>query len=396
MPTAILDVDLRQAPSELTVDHGYSKVLLLLRLDGVPVGQVRLPARDGRVLAPDLAGTLIEAAGSIYWEQLLSTALGLTPDGLPEHDPPSCTVAVCTRERPEELRHCLTAIAALPPDGHEVLVVDNAPTSDATLRVVELFPGVRYLREDRPGLDVARNRALREARGEIVAFTDDDARPDRGWLPALARNFEDPAVLCVNGLTMPLELETPAQELFEQLSPFGRGFARKVFDAQSHSPHHTGAMGAGVNMAVRRDPVLTRLAGFDEALDAGTPTQSGGDHDLFTRVLTAGYRIVYEPGALVWHHHRRDWRSLRKTLQGYGTGVYAVWTKSFLVDGELMVPRHSWGWFLHDQLPALGRALLRRPGTRSLRLILAELWGCALGPAAYLRSRHLVRSTRPS
>jgi GT2 family glycosyltransferase len=293
---------------------------------------------------------------------------------------------VCTRDRADELARCLAAVSALPDDAQEVLVVDNAPSTDATRQVVERFPAVRYVREDRPGLDVARNRALREARGDVVAFTDDDALPDPGWLRGLARNFEDPLVLCATGLTMPAELDTDAQDAFERESPFGRGFVRRVFDVETHGPHRAGPMGAGVNMAVRRS-VLERLGGFDEALDAGTPTRSGGDHDFFTRVLTAGYRVVYDPAALVWHRHRRDPRALRATIQGYGTGVYAALTKSLLVDRELSAPLVAWGWFRYDQLPALLRSLLRRRRRRSLRLIMAELWGCALGPWAYLVSR---------
>jgi GT2 family glycosyltransferase len=386
MPAAILDVDLDSLPSELCLDGRHSEALVLVRFRGRPIGQARLPAERGRVLAPDVHQTLARACGWTYWEQRLGAALGITHDGFPEHGRPRCTVAVCTRDRPNDLRGCLAALSALPDDGQEVLVVDNAPTTDETLKVVEDFAGVLYAREDRPGLDVARNRALREARGDVVAFTDDDAMPDKGWLRGLARNFEDPLVLCAAGLTMPAELDTDAQDSFERESSFGRGFARRVFDAATHDPHHSAPMGAGVNMAVRRS-ILARLGGFDEALDAGTPTRSGGDRDLFTRVLAAGYRVVYDPAALVWHRHRRDPRALRSAIQGYGTGVYAALTKSLLVDGELKAPLLAWGWFRHNQLPALFGSLLRRPRRRSLRLILAELWGCALGPWAYLISR---------
>jgi GT2 family glycosyltransferase len=392
MPTAILDVDLRQLPPALTVAPRYREALVLIRLDGRPIGLTRLKVDRGQVLAPALRDTLQRASGSLYWKQWVAGAIGASRDGYPPHPSPTCTIAVCTRERPAELVHCLAAIAQLPDDGQEVIVVDNAPRTDATFKVVGRFPGVHYVREDRPGLDAARNRALREARREIVAFTDDDARPDKGWLRALAANFEDPQVLCVTGLTMPLELETYAQEWFEQESPFGRGFTRRVFDAGNHNPLHSGPIGAGVNMAMRRS-VLPQLGGFDESLDAGTPTQSGGDHEFFTRVLAAGYRVTYDPSALVWHHHRRGWKALGTTLQGYGTGVYAAWTRSLLVDREFPVLLMAWGWFRHHQLPGLIRSLLRLPRRRSLRLILAELRGCAVGPWAYLRSRRRTRST---
>jgi glycosyltransferase involved in cell wall biosynthesis len=394
MPIAILDLELSRLPGELNVPPSCREALVLIRLDGRPIGQVRLPARDGQVLAPDLAVTLIDACGMTYWDTRVRTALGLSHES-PGYRPPRATIAICTRERADELEHCLSAISRLPDDGHEVLVIDNAPRTEATRRVVERFPGVRYVLEPRPGLDVARNRALREAKHEVVAFTDDDARVDPGWLRALMRNWEDPLVMCVTGLTMPAELETPAQEWFERHSTLGRGFLRRVFEATTHNPLHSGPIGAGVNMAVRKPFVLERLRGFDEALDAGTPTQSGGDHDLFTRILAAGFRVVYEPGALVWHRHRREWSALRKTLQGYGTGVYAAWTKGLLVDRELTAPRLAWGWFRHDQLPGLVRSLMRRPNRRSLRLTLLELWGCALGPWAYLVSARRARAYRP-
>jgi glycosyltransferase involved in cell wall biosynthesis len=394
MPTAILDVDLSRLPAELLVPPSYRAVSILIRLDGCPLGQVVLPVRDGRVLAPDLSNTLIEACGVGYWQARIRSMLPLSHDGLAPHAPPSCSIAICTRERPEDLTACLASVTNLPDQGQEILVIDNAPRTEATRKVVEEFPGVRYIREDRPGLDVARNRALREARHDVVAFTDDDARADREWLRALSRNFADPLVLCVTGLTLAAELETPAQESFERQSPFGRGFTRRVFDATNHNPLQAGPMGAGVNMAVRREEVLRRLNGFDDALDAGTPTQSGGDHDLFTRVLSAGFRIVYDPAAVVWHRHRREWRDLRKTLQGYGTGVYAAWTKGLLVDGEFTVPRLAWGWFLHDQLPGLVRSVLRKPNRRSLRLALSEIWGCAMGPWAYLVSARRARAVR--
>jgi GT2 family glycosyltransferase len=393
MPTAILDLDLQRLPDRLDVPPACQSASILVRYGASPLGKVVLPVRDGRVVAPDLPALLIEACGMRYWMARAREAAGMERD-IPSGRMPSLSIAICTRERPDDLRRCLTAVTALPDSGQEVLVIDNAPRTDRTRQVVSEFPGVRYVREDRAGLDVARNRALREARRDVVAFTDDDAVVDRHWLSALARNFDDSLVLCVTGLTLASELETPAQEVFEQQNPFGRGFTRRVFDAETHNPHQSGPMGAGVNMAVRREAALDRLSGFDEALDAGTPTQSGGDHDFFTRVLTAGFRVVYEPDALVWHRHRREWRELRRTIQGYGTGVYAAWTRSFLVDRELTVPRLAWGWFIHDQLPGLVRSILRQPNRRSLRLALSELWGCALGPWAWLLSALRTRARK--
>ena len=84
---------------------------------------------------------------------------------------------------------------------------------------------VRYVREPRPGLDWARNRAIAEARGDVIAFTDDDVAVDPGWIRALVAAFgSDETVAAVTGLVLPAELETEAQVLFERYRSFSRGF----------------------------------------------------------------------------------------------------------------------------------------------------------------------------
>jgi cellulose synthase/poly-beta-1,6-N-acetylglucosamine synthase-like glycosyltransferase len=338
----------------------------------------------------ELREALVAAAGWPVWVRWLEQALPLADDAPP---PAPATVAVCTRDRAEDLRRCLTGLAAMPDDGQEIIVVDNSPETDATHRLARRFPGVRYVREDRPGLNNARNRALREAQHEIVAFIDDDAVPDSGWLRGHLRSFRDPLVLCSTGLTMPVELETEAQEWFERQSSFSRGFLPATFELGDDNPLIAGRVGAGVNMALRRC-VLSEVGEFDPALDAGTPSRSGGDHEMFTRILSRGYRIAYQPGALNWHRHRRTWPELRHAIQGYGTGVYAAWTRALLVDRELSVLGLAVGWLRGSQLPALTRALLRRPGAVPLGLVLAELRGCVAGPLAYLTGRRRAASSR--
>jgi glycosyltransferase involved in cell wall biosynthesis len=390
VPTAVLDLDLQQLPPTITVPEHYNRALVLVRLRGQPVGQAMLPVVKGRVGGLELRDALMDTAGWTLWERWLHDYLEWEEAGAMNSAPPTATVAVCTRDRPEDLRCCLEAIMRLPDDGQEVLVVDNCPSTEATRHLVESYVRVRYVREERPGLDIARNRALREARHEVVAFIDDDAVPDPGWLRALLRNFDEPSVLCVTGLTMPLELETKAQEWFERYSTFVRGFRRTVFDKDNINPLAGGRVGAGANMALRRS--LIEFVGlFDEALDVGTPTRSGGDTEMFSRILARGYRIVYDPAALNWHRHRRTWEELRQTLYSYGVGVYAFWTCKLLFERELTVPKLAWDWLWHTQLPALVRSLRKRPDSMPLDLLLAELRGCVVGPRAYLSTRRRLR-----
>jgi GT2 family glycosyltransferase len=387
MPTAVVVVDLEQTPHELTGLGRYDAALVLVRVRSRPVGELRLPVVGGRIDGVTLRRALQSAVTEQWpvWEILVHDYLGYEQRHGSGRLPPSATVAVCTRDRPDDLRRCLDALMRLPDDGQEFLIIDNCPSGPATGALVGAYPRVRYVHEPRPGLNVARNRALREARHELVAFTDDDAAPDPLWLRALTANFDDPLVLCATGLTVARELETPAQEFFEARSPFKLGFWRRTFDPAWHNPLQPGC-GAGVNMALRRS-ALSLVGPFDEALDAGTPTCSGGDTELFARILSAGYRLVYDPAALSWHRHRRTWPELRENIRGYAVGTYAWLTRRLLRERETGVLRLALAWLCRLQLPWLVRSLLRRPGSDPLRMVLEQLRAAASGPAAYLRSR---------
>jgi GT2 family glycosyltransferase len=299
---------------------------------------------------------------------------------------PSASVVVCTRDRIDDLAKCLPGLSRLATQGHEVLVVDNCPSDDSAAQLVANYPAILYLRESRPGLNTARNRGFQVASGEVVAFTDDDAQVDDGWLRALLRNFDDPLVAVVTGITLPLELDTEAQQQFELTNSFGRGFVRRRFDAGNMNVLAAGQVGAGVNMALRRSAV-TEIGPFDETLDCGTPTLSGGDQEFFYRTLASGYRIVYEPAALVWHRHRRDWDALRRTIFGYGVGVFAWWTRTLLVERELTLLKLGPKWFWQHHVLNLVRSLLRQSDQLPLDLAIAEFRGALVGPLNYLRSR---------
>jgi GT2 family glycosyltransferase len=386
MPTAVLDIDLVQVPPKIEIKQHYNRALILIRWRGEPLGQLYLPVIEGQLDCNDLEQALYDAAGGPMRERLLKDFLDLDGSEIPQSSLPMATVAICTRDRVTDLRRCLDAVFCLPDDGQDVLVVDNCPSTDATANLCFGLKRVRYIREDQPGLNVARNRALREARTSIVVFIDDDAVPDSNWLRSHLRHFRDRMVLCTTGLTMPLQLETEAQEWHERYSPFGRGFMRKKFDSKLLSPMASGHAGAGVNMALRRE-VIELLGPFDEALDAGTRTHSGGDNEMFARVLSAGYQIVYDPGALSWHRHRRTWRELRRVVFGYGVGVYASWISSLLHNREFGAAWVAWSWG-KKQIRTLIRSALRRPGSPPLSLILSEIIGCAFGPFAYFLSRY--------
>lgn len=391
-PVAVLEVDFNRLPKTVKGLDGYKQAFCLVKMDGLPVGRIVVEVVEGQISGETLHNAILATSDWSFWQRWLQAWVGWTPDLKPTRRG-SIAVAICTRDRHQDLRRCLEGVMQLPDIGQEVIVVDSSSSTDQTRETALSFPKVRYVREEIPGLNRARNRAMLETSAEFVAFIDDDAVPDPGWLEALVHNFQDPRVYAVTGLTMPAELETRAQQWFEKYSSFGRGFSRKSYDKDTLHPLAAGHVGAGVNMALRR-AAFQKLGAFDEALDAGTPTLSGGDSEMFARILAAGYQIVYDPAALSWHRHRRDWKSLRKTIYGYGTGTYAYWTRKLLVEGEWSVLLLALQWALGTQIPGLIRSLLLLPGRVPFDLLVAEILGCLAGPAAYLKSRkQMYRST---
>lgn len=316
----------------------------------------------------------------------------------------SVTVAVCTRNGADRLGECLEALLAVdyPSPLLELLVIDNAPPDDAVGRLIEArFPRIRYVIEPRPGLDWARNRAILEARGEIVAFTDDDVSVDRWWVDALARLFaSDPGVDAVTGLVVPDAIDVDAHRLFEQYGGFGRGYDRRYFrvDDRVGEPaavRHggTGRFGTGANMAFRRR-IFDQLGLFDPALDVGTRTNGGGDLEMFFRVLKHGGILVYEPSAIVRHRHRESYAKLREQLTNNGIGFYAylVRTAGVYAEERTALLRLGTWWMAWWNLRRLAGSMVRERFPRDL--ILAELWGSWIGlfryPSAVKESRAIA------
>lgn len=308
---------------------------------------------------------------------------------------PAISIVVCTRDRSESLARCLASLAAQAGPAREVVVVDSAPADDAARRVAAAFP-CRYVREERPGLDRARNRGLAEARGALVAFTDDDVEAAPGWLAALATAFADPGIDGVTGRVLPAALDTPAQRLFEAAGGMDKGPFPRLFDPAALPPlarNRVQEIGVGANMAFRR-AALDRVGGFDPGLDRGTPAAGAGDLDLFQRLLAAGYRIRYEPAAMVHHHHRREMDELTRQLRENGRSYGVYLRKLWATGGERgAVARVVLLWYAWHAI-RLTRGLLGRHPFPP-RLLWQEFRGALEAPRAY-RAYRRERSTPPS
>jgi len=233
------------------------------------------------------------------------------------------SVVVCTRNRTAFLRNCLSSIITSISEGDEIIVVDNAPSDDYTERLIANLPSVRYVKEPRKGLDIARNTGAMAAKNSIVAFTDDDVLVSNTWADELRNSFEDKMTLAVTGLVIPDSLKTKTQYIFERYWGFNRGYCEKTFDHQYFQQHIQDGVpvweiGAGANMAFRKS-VFNLVGYFDERLDAGASGCSG-DSEFWYRILAEGWNVFYQPKAYVFHQHREEKKDLRNQLFSYMRG----------------------------------------------------------------------------
>lgn len=409
-PLAVIRLDLAQPLPELGGLERFGAVRVLAALGSDLLGYADAPVRDGRCSPAALGDALHSSIDPrrvrvALAARLLNRTPAAAPAGLPgllapRESPapaplPSVSVAVCTRDRPQALEACLGSLDSLAPRPIEVLVVDNAPESDAAERLARCrFPEVRYLREHRPGLNWARNRALAEAKGDIIAFTDDDVLADSSWCGALASLFGSaPEAAAVTGFVAPAALDTPAQLLFERYGGFGQGFSRswhRVDTARGELVARrygaTGIFGTGANMAFRRH-VLLGIGGFDPALDVGTATRGGGDLEIFFRIIKHGHFLVREPRALVWHRHREGYSELHDQISTWGMGMYAYVLRSCRAY-PAEIPGFIWTAFQNLGLRT-ARRLLRALGRGDIpaALVLAEAKTSLLAPSRLRRAR---------
>jgi GT2 family glycosyltransferase len=376
----------------------------------IPVGYVLLATDDLR--ASSISHQVWQTLGTAINERRVHaglTALSEIPsEGIPAEEEssdesasrPLISVVVCTRDRPESLTMTLRDLAGLKYSSFEVVVTDNAPSSDATRNVVlNEFgddPRFRYVLEPRPGLSRARNRGIQEASGDIVAFTDDDVRVDPWWLDGIFRGFQAaPDVSCVTGLIATAQVNNAVQLYFHIRAGWGASCERRLFDLFENRddsplyPYAVGAFGAGANFAMAR-AALKEIGDFDEALGAGTPAGGGEDLNMFMRVILDGHCLVYEPSAVVWHVHRTELAALSKQIRAYGSGCTAALTAIIMQSARARreLPTKVLRGFTHMVKLQGG---VRKNETLPSGLVKREAIGFFMGPWLYVKSRRSLR-----
>lgn len=300
----------------------------------------------------------------------------------------SASVVICTRDRPDALQRCLASLPQQTYPPCEIIVVDNA-SRDQRTREVALAAGVIYVREDRAGLDIARNTGACRATSEIVAYTDDDVLLHPRWLERLVGAFDHPRIQAVTGLVLPGELATEAQLHFETYWSFGKGYHRQDYDtarfeAYTHGVFPAWDVGAGASMAFRRE-LFHRIGFFDERLDVGQAGCSG-DSEFWYRLLAKGYCCRYDPSSVAFHFHRRTMEGLSSQIFHYMRGHAAA----LLVQHErtgIAANRTQAVYRMPRWYGGRLRARLRGQSTPEDRFLKEEILGYLSGLFFYYRNR---------
>ncbi len=232
-----------------------------------------------------------------------------SPTGQPA-PPVDISIIVATYNRKNLLLLCLKGLDEQQYDKtrYEVIVVDDASTDGTTEGVQALAKTtsmrLRYIRNpDNIGPGASRNRGLNEARGEIIAFSDDDFVPSNSWLSEISRSMQNRQIGGVSGRARSVGGHT----LISRYCHF-------------HKLHETPGMEngevlylLGANMATRRD-VLDRIGGFDEDFVPAFKgiTSGGEDTELSVRIRRAGYTLVFNEQAAGDHHQKNSLKSFFK------------------------------------------------------------------------------------
>lgn len=249
------------------------------------------------------------------------------------HGSPTCSVVVCTNNRPAELEKCLTGVFRQSTLPMEVLVVDNA--HDERALALSKKMGAHYFEEKKIGASQARNRGISESKGDIIAYLDDDACPDADWLANLLRAFDDSKVMAAGGRTLAPEGDAEAKQLCALIQGPGSLMEPMVVD-KSHPQWFEmtafGGLGMTGNMAFRRT-AFEHLPGFDIRL--GLPGAAGEEQFAVFNLVDRGFKAAYAPGAVVTHPTSFTVEGLRRRY--FAACSYAI---SYILFFLVNVPQH--------------------------------------------------------
>jgi mycofactocin system glycosyltransferase len=331
----------------------------------------------------------------VFYPRSLSWRRGAA--STPTLGPRDVTVVIPVRDRHAELARCLAALrdaaASFGGSAPCVVVVDDCSADPAAIAAIAARGGARVVRRDvNGGPGAARNTGLAAVATELVAFLDSDCVPRAGWLDRLLPHFADPAVGAVAPRIVPHEAGTTWLARYEGASStLDMGARPSIVRPGARVSYVPGAA-----LVVRRSAAGT---GFTDGMVVGE------DVDFVWRMAAAGWRVRYEPAAVMGHDHRVRLRSWFSRRAEYGTSAAAL---ERLHPGAVRPLYASW-WTVGAWAAALsGRPVAAAALTGAATALLArrlspvtgERWpghggGAAWSLAARLAGAGTIAAARP-
>jgi len=225
---------------------------------------------------------------------------------------PYISIIIPTFRRPGRLAGCLQSLACLdyPRDCFEVIVVDDGSQAPPQTVVADFHKcfDVMLLKQAHTGPATARNTGAAQAKGEVLAFTDDDCEPAADWLQTLAKRYTAEPDCAIGGRTLNKLPGNP----FSTASQLLIDYLYAYYNADPLQAHFF----TSNNMALPADR-FHKIGGFDTTF----PQAAGEDRELCDRWLNHGFRMIYASEVLVWHSHSLTCRKFWKQHFNYGRGA---------------------------------------------------------------------------
>lgn len=293
---------------------------------------------------------------------------------------PRCSIVIPTYRRPTPLARCLEALsaAAYRHGELEVLVVDDGGGEclEAVVRPWRERLDVRLLEQRNAGPAAARNHGASHARGEILAFTDDDCLPEPEWLRGLETRLARQPEALVGGRTLNSLRDNP----YSAASQLVVDFLYRVWN----EPPDDAVFFTSNNMAMTAR-AFQASGGFDPAF----PLAAAEDRDFCSRWRERGGRLVYVPEARLAHAHGYTGRGFWRQHFGYGRGAWQFHRKSreraggtARPDPRLALPGFHWRLLLYaahvappTRLPSLAALILVSQAAHALGFYRERLAG---------------------
>ena len=281
---------------------------------------------------------------------------------------PFFSVIVPTYERPAQLSLCLQALSRLdyPCDRYEVVVVDDGSANPPRALVAQFPATFRLVRHKKTGPAGARNFGSRQARGEFLAFTDDDCQPDAGWLRELAPYCVATPDRIIGGRTLNALPQNPYSETSQAIIDTVYSY----FNADPADAHFF----ASNNFAVSADQ-FRQMNGFAERF------LTSEDREICARWRAAGLRLSYAPRAVVYHAHELDLATLWRQHFGYGRGARRFHRARSLQGDPPFKPDPAF------YLRLLKSTASRRRTPRALQLTALLVWAQLANAAGFLSNQ---------